>query len=273
MRRRPFALGTAGLVTGALIGRRAAAMPAFSGLVVLGDSLSDSGNAGRFSDGPVWVEHLARWLGVELRPSRLGGTNHAVGGARAAGLRVQAEAVLAADAGRLDREALHVVWGGGNDLLAADPSPSHRPAELEAAAILAGIVADLAAAGARHFLVPNLPDIGHTPALRLAGPAIVALARQRTLAFNATLDRQLEAVQARAGVQLEQLDAFALADRVMADPRAFGFTETTRPCFGEACDGFLFWDQIHPSALAHAKLAAAAAEGLTRMAEEGPLCG
>ena len=59
--------------------------PGFSALVVLGDSLSDNGNAGRFSNGPVWVEHLAEALGLELRPSRLGGTNHAVGGARATG--------------------------------------------------------------------------------------------------------------------------------------------------------------------------------------------
>ena len=83
MQRRPFILGTAGLVSATLAGTPALSAPSFSGLVVLGDSLSDNGNAGRFSNGPVWVEHLAEWLGLELRPSRLGGTNHAVGGARA----------------------------------------------------------------------------------------------------------------------------------------------------------------------------------------------
>ena len=46
--------------------------PSFSGLVVIGDSLSDSGNAGHFSDGPVRVEHVAARLAVRLRPSRLG---------------------------------------------------------------------------------------------------------------------------------------------------------------------------------------------------------
>ncbi len=54
----------------------------FDVLFVFGDSLSDSGNAGRFSDGPVWVEQFALRLGVDLKPSRTGGHNHAVGGAR-----------------------------------------------------------------------------------------------------------------------------------------------------------------------------------------------
>jgi phospholipase/lecithinase/hemolysin len=33
--------------------------PPIDHIVVFGDSLSDTGNAGRFSNGPVWVEQLA----------------------------------------------------------------------------------------------------------------------------------------------------------------------------------------------------------------------
>ena len=54
----------------------------FDTVVVFGDSLSDSGNAGRFSNGPNWAEQLAERLKVPLRPSKAGGTNFAVGGAR-----------------------------------------------------------------------------------------------------------------------------------------------------------------------------------------------
>jgi cholinesterase len=40
------------------------------------------GNAGRFSNGPVWVEQLAAMLKLPLRSSQQGGQNLAVGGAR-----------------------------------------------------------------------------------------------------------------------------------------------------------------------------------------------
>ena len=87
----------------------------FTGLVVFGDSLSDSGNnalafdntttapsatrtalpipnptfvptlpypSARYSNGPVWVEQFASSLGLGATPSLAGGTNYAFGGAR-----------------------------------------------------------------------------------------------------------------------------------------------------------------------------------------------
>lgn len=231
----------------------------FTGLVVLGDSLSDQGNAGRFSDGPVWVEGVAQALGLPLRPARLGGDNYAVGGARVAegpsSLEAQAEALLKAKRGRLDAGVLHVVWGGANDLLwagtAADPG---RQAGMTAAAV-ARIVERLAKAGAGAILVANLPDIGMTPALRAQGPAWMAGARRLSQAYNAALTQALDAVEGWERVRLYRLDVWALGERVLADPAAHGFKEVTRPCGGRDCATALFWDQIHPTAAAHAGLA------------------
>jgi hypothetical protein len=70
-------------------------------LVIFGDSFSDVGNAalasggtvpnpalysqGRFSNGPLWVDTLAKYLGEPaVRPSLAGGLDYAVGGARVA---------------------------------------------------------------------------------------------------------------------------------------------------------------------------------------------
>ncbi|MET0961426.1 MAG: SGNH/GDSL hydrolase family protein [Noviherbaspirillum sp.] len=91
----------------------------FTGLVIFGDSLSDTGNnaivfdnvvapslpagtlrtpvpiaspafipdfpyaSGRYSNGPVWIEQVAASLGLQAAPSLAGGSNFAYGGARA----------------------------------------------------------------------------------------------------------------------------------------------------------------------------------------------
>lgn len=229
-----------------------------AGLVVFGDSLSDGGNAGRFSNGPVWVEHIARRLGTRLAPSRQGGTNHAVGGAHAHDLRAQADEFLAARRGRLDPGTLPIVYGGGNDLLAALYAAERGAVVQAAAAAIGGVAADLAAAGAAQILVPNLPDLGIVPALRALGAAAAAEARALTRAYNGALERALARVEADRPVRIRRLDVFALAERVMADPAAAGFRNVADPCLGGSCEGMLFWDGVHPTTLAHARLAAAA---------------
>jgi phospholipase/lecithinase/hemolysin len=74
----------------------------FSSFIVMGDSLSDTGNAfratstapgpavpvsppyfqGHFSNGVMWIEDLATALGLQITPSLAGGTNFAFGGAK-----------------------------------------------------------------------------------------------------------------------------------------------------------------------------------------------
>ena len=46
---------------------------AFNNLIVFGDSLSDNGNIGRFTDGAIWVETLAASLGADLYDFAYGG--------------------------------------------------------------------------------------------------------------------------------------------------------------------------------------------------------
>ena len=274
--------GAGALASGALpdAGAEAAAAGGgrFTGLVVIGDSLSDMGNGGRFSDGPVWVERLAERLGLPLRPSRTGGTNHAVGGARVRGgpddLRGQANVYLGKarrGGGGPDPAVLHIVWGGANDVLGAGYAPDRDRTAAEAATAVGTIVGDLADAGAAHVMVLDLPDVGRTPALRAGGPALAAEGRRLTQAFNAALTPTLDRAERRhKALRLTRLDVFAMAERVFADPAAAGFRDVANPCQGRggSCEGVLFWDQIHPTSYAHARLAAAALESLGISAED-----
>src|SRR5271156_6305416 len=73
-----------------------AATPSYDALYVFGDSYCDVGNLflatggaeppapyynGRFSNGPIWIEHVAGGLGLPMAPSLAGGTDYAFGGA------------------------------------------------------------------------------------------------------------------------------------------------------------------------------------------------
>src|SRR3954447_8777945 len=109
----------------------------FEHIVVFGDSLSDNGNAGHFSNGPVWIELLAQDLGLKLKPSQSGGLNYAVGGARLdlrsgpQSLRAQLDRFLKMPAPQ--RRALYVVYGGGNDVFAAMEDPDGGASAIAAA--------------------------------------------------------------------------------------------------------------------------------------------
>jgi phospholipase/lecithinase/hemolysin len=250
----------------------------FDTITVFGDSLSDTGNAAgaRFTNGPVWVEHIARHFGLSVDPASSGGTNHAVGGARAYepgspyNLRAQVDGWLGREP---DREAversLFIVYGGANDLLAAVYGQDPVVLAMNAVRVLGTIADDLASAGARHILIANLPDLAKVPAVRQYGAGVGQVATRTTTGFNAALDQTLAGVEARHGVRILRLDVFSLTERVFRDPAVLGVPgiDLHVPCQnnGRICsdpDQRLFWDPVHPTAFAHGRLARAALEVL-----------
>lgn len=243
---------------------------AYQRLVVFGDSLSDSGNAGRFSNGPVWVEYLARSLGLELAPARIGGTNYAVGGARTHGhefsLRDQVDLFVDRARGGVGPDTLFVVYAGANDLRGAVHAADRDAVVTGAIAALRRALLRLEAAGAREALVPNLPDIGRTPEARMIGPGWVRAARALTMDFNARLARLLDEIEARGRLRIRRMDVFGLVEAAAADPGRFGFSDMTNPCppdvAARGCDGYVFWDSMHPTTAGHARLAEAASQVL-----------
>jgi outer membrane lipase/esterase len=238
---------------------------AFDRMVVIGDSLSDNGNAGRFSNGPVWVEQLATGLGLTLRPSTTGGSNYAYGGAlldpRSGPTNLRAQTDLYLSRPRPSGHTLHIVFGGGNDLLAAVGASRAEAMVDDAAASMRGIVLDLAENGATDILLPTLPDVGMTPAIKSRGSEAGSQARVLSERFNAAVDQELRELKAHGAVRVHRLDIFGMAERARVDPGAFGFLDVTRPCIALAsCEGYLFWDDVHPTTRAHARLAEAAFE-------------
>ena len=248
--------------------------------------------AAKYTDpgGQVAVEVLAARLGLPLAPSLLGGTNFATGGATTGTLNLGGDAALVPNPSPIpgvppgtpfypglagigiqtqidqytaalggsgaDPSALYVVWGGPNDVfvnqalgLPQDPAAS--------VGNLAAAVTDLYNLGARSVLLPNMPDLGRTPAF--LGTSDAAGLTGLTLAFNALLAGAVPGLEnALPGLDILPFDTFAAFNDVLSNLGAFGFTDATTPCYllGAACDpdGFVFWDSVHPTSAVHTLL-------------------
>lgn len=246
---------------------------------VIGDSLSDNGNLlalthgaappapyfqGRFSNGPVAVEVLATGLGAVLHDFAIGGAKTDTGGQLAGtGMTAQlAQYATLLNGSPADSSALYVVWGGANDL---------RAAGVNAAAAIAptifnltSIVSSLYGLGARHFLLPNLPDLGLTPEALDLGATFASGASLASQAFNLNLGAAYGALAAALpDEQFTYFDAFAAQTALVAGVGSNGFTDVSHRCFnarfGSLCatpGTYLYWDSIHPTAAAHSLLGA-----------------
>jgi outer membrane lipase/esterase len=247
-----------------------------------------------FSNGPTWVEQLS--LLDHALPSAGPGflrpkvfSNYAVGGARA---RLPGPVDLSAQVrvfndefhGHAPRGALYVVWTGGNDVRDALEALAKDPTGAASAFIIQQAVFSirdnllfLHGSGARKFLVPNAPDVGLAPAVRLLGPEAQGAASFLSAQFNSGLELMLQGLESALGVEIVRLDVFGILREVVAQPERFGLTDVTATCirlntvraFCEKPGQFLFWDGIHPTVAGHrilAKRAHAALDGGWRMA-------
>ena len=264
-----------------------AEIPKYSALYVFGDSYCDVGNIylatansyppapyypGRFSNGPIWVDHIASVLGVpSFGPSLAGGTDYAFGGAWVTApaalpggggaipsVPQQVLLYLSQHGGKADPNALYFLEGGGNDIV---KTASNNPEALgyEIAVGLAESEMILRRAGARHFVIPNLFNVGLLPVATETNR--VAFAAAASAAANKWLAKLLEFEEMLPRVHIIRVDINSLMNAIMKDETHFNFQDvmsfclTATPC--KDPNKFFFWDDFHPTAFAHADFAVA----------------
>lgn len=287
----------------------------FTNLIAFGDSLSDRGNTvaelyevlnqtdtynsnfyadGRWSNGPLWIEHVNTALGLGPWQRNDGnplsnGRDFAWGGSESGAgytdlvlpnLQTQIDfyldnVVLGSDVGT----TLYSVWSGGNDVINA--IQANVPIDEDAltttmAANIAAAITTLYNEGGRFFLVPNLPDLGRKPNFRLS-PFYAGEATVIVNLYNPKLAAQLDQLAATLpGITIYRVDAYDFLNDVIANPSDFGFANVTQPAYVSDGglpeggfvrpdpDSYLFWDTTHPTKAGHALLAqrALAALGL-----------
>ncbi len=278
----------------------------YSNIYAFGDSLTDAGNIyfatqgaeptsavysdGRFSNGPVWVQDLAKDLHLPaVTPSLSGGTDFAYGGAEAgpeplgtANVLTDLPSQLAqfvAEDTKPNANALYALSIGSNDLFDAIPDYLTNPLAAvtdlhDAVNDETAFVAGLAVLGARNFVILNVPNLGLTP--EASGPG-ASLATQLAAFYDRLLATSLTGLAAKDHLNIHVINTFQLIDEAVADPAHFGLTNVTDPVWtgnftdptsgtlnatGSAQNGYLFFDHLHPTATGHEAIATVAFDQL-----------
>jgi len=276
---------------------------------------SPPSNHDSFTNGPVAVQVLANSLGLNADPSLFvtgfkdvhnlfggasytPGTNYAVagavsaaslpnGGVPGANVPQQVGAYLLASSGKADPNALYTVMIGGNDVRNAALYGTGAAAVTTGVQTEIGEVQILAAAGARNFLVVNVPNVGIIPEFAQDTPTLAGTATLYSQQYDQQLSAGLAALSLPQGTALSQFDLYAFNQQIEANAAALGFTNTTDRCFtstplsaaataqcgagGQNVGSFIYWDSIHPTGGVQALWAAGMLETLAGVANPSPL--
>jgi phospholipase/lecithinase/hemolysin len=223
-------------------------------IVVFGDSLSDTGliysatahtvpasppyYQGRFSNGPVWTEYLAK----NLNDKNL--INYAVGGASTNGIQqhfvnlsVQVALYVTNhvfDDSKEWGEPLYILWSGPNDYW-TEKGDANKAAKDVVDTILANVQM-LIDYGGRKFFLPNLPDLSISPYAKKYADR-PAQFRKIAVAHNAYLAKGIVDLQKRNPQAKIQLFDVSELMNVAQFYYPNLFANMTDPCYTGEWDG------------------------------------
>ena len=186
------------------------------------------------------------------------GTNFAVAGSNSASLAGQIGTYLATSGGRAFADDLYVIWIGVDDF-SEGLNARNTVSDIEA-----GIVS-LREAGARNFLLINLPDISLTPDVKSKGTRTDLAAKQYVYSANAALQAQIPYYVSFLGVTVTLVDVNTPFTQLV-NTRALtvsglgtvGFSNSSGSAFNPNTvavvpnpNSYVFWDGFHPTTSVH----------------------
>lgn len=248
---------------------------------------------GHFSNGSVWNEYLfpdqkrgiARITFTPLwkksddfgdnTGNRNANVNYAVGGATylpggliasqfVPTLSKQLDSFINSKSSKpntISADTIITVWAGGNDALDVVTNGGSIP-------IKASLVKDqlsasldrLYEAGARHFLVPDMPDFAKVPRFLNSH---TSAPQETTEAFNKVIGESVSEFRKKHPDAIVYApDISGMLGTVIQNPDVFGYQNVTDACIrtaecnkaptgSELQNTYLFWDDIHPTTRTH----------------------
>ena len=264
-------------------------MPQVSDLIAFGDSLSDMGNAkasvlnvpdvppywqGRFSNGPVWLEYVSDAFGLSttVGSSTQQGDNRAFGGSQTGqgfsylllpNVGTQINNYLANVQSTFSPSNVVSLWAGGNDFLYGTANSNTIVANMESH------IRQLETAGAKQFIIPNLPPLEKTPEILGRSQSQQNNIASEVVAYNNKLSVLVNDLVAELGITIHYIDAWSLFNDIVANSAALGITNTQdSACSASATllplpicnsastvvsnpDEYIFFDKAHPTGIMH----------------------
>jgi phospholipase/lecithinase/hemolysin len=224
---------------------------AYGNIVAYGDSLTDNGTSAtdfygiaHYTNDKVWVEYLADSMGSTLYDVAFGGATTGIdnpaAGSSILGLQWQLAATLPSFSGLNMNDTLFTVWAGANDFF-------QGRSYITAASNMGTALNLLASAGAQNILVPNLPNLGLTPAFY--NTPLASAASGWTIGFNTALNSILSSFESSySDIDLYFLNTYSLfANYIQTDSNGV-ITNTAEW-------SALFWDGVHPTSIGHQMIA------------------
>lgn len=237
---------------------------------------------GRFSNGPVWIEYLVSSY-FSNGDAHL--FNYAVGGSGVGEddeddvlltLKKQVNMYFLSHQDKASPDELYVIWIGANNYLGVPEDTEQTLNEVNTG--IFDSVEQLISKGAKHILLLNIPNLGKTPAAVEFGSA--DMLDYYSLQHNERLFESFNQVKKKhPEVNWLYFDLNVLFTDVIDHPHNYNFTNVTETCSefvsnelskksvlkmasftrptinNSACDGYLFFDLVHPTTYAHQLIA------------------
>lgn len=234
----------------------------FDKIIAFGDSLSDNGNVynmlsmaknviplvplipknppyfeGRFSNGMVWVEHLAKSLDIPL-------VNYAYGGAWAEGFYDSMQILPPSLGTQVDmysvnpstivdfkmHQHLYVIWAGSNDYMQGRKDTEY--ATTNTVETIANQAEWLLRLGAKHVLLLNLADLSRMPSAMAKGPDFAVALRKLVDKHNEKLAARVEKMRRQhADAEIVYINITDEFDDLIFNPIKYGLKNVSSACY------------------------------------------